>query len=600
MAITLRTFGPTVAEANNAAVTADLGTNASIQAGDLALIFASMRSTGSGRSLAAAGYASANDTTGVSNNNITYLLAKAAGAAEADPTVTPTNGINFEFVDAVGAVLAGASGTLHGTPQPQSNAASQTAIAYPAHPITQDGCAVFIEVSYANTATALSTPANFTKLAERLGSANNMTVAWYLWIQTTATSIAAGSITITSGGASAANKATVTVFAPLTNPPAFDVAPSVSATSATTYTQSYTAHNASTFCTAGVLAGGATPSVAQLIAGAGGGILFAANEAVSGADSTVLTISGTVFPIYKICSLLTNADGNTAIAVLADQMHAAPSGKQYVTVATLPWPGGTYSILEGMSPAAVAGDVMVVPLVDNQGDAITLNADGTYSIATADSTYRYFDFNVYDYSAGAYASVADVREHINKSLPVLNTNIANVSVTALTDITPFTVDASDPDGLALTYSKSPASPDPWPATSAVNSSTGQVTYTGVAAGVLSLSVRITGIDGRFIDSNVFTITGIGNVTVPNVLGSNVVNAIDALTTLGFVVATITVIDDSHDNGEVIDQAPAGEATAPQGSTVTLTIAVGNVIDRRRIAWIGSRASRGGRRINYAP
>ncbi|MGH2735029.1 MAG: penicillin-binding protein [Actinomycetota bacterium] len=62
-----------------------------------------------------------------------------------------------------------------------------------------------------------------------------------------------------------------------------------------------------------------------------------------------------------------------------------------------------------------------------------------------------------------------------------------------------------------------------------------------------------------------------NVTVPDVFSFPVDEAVAVLEGDGFVVDINEVEDSSYPPGRVIDQSPAGETEAPQGSTVTLTV-----------------------------
>jgi serine/threonine-protein kinase len=68
----------------------------------------------------------------------------------------------------------------------------------------------------------------------------------------------------------------------------------------------------------------------------------------------------------------------------------------------------------------------------------------------------------------------------------------------------------------------------------------------------------------------FVSTGKQRLPVPDVVGQNVV---DAKTNLSdFKVVVQENVDDSVDPGTVVKQDPAPPATAPKGSTVTLTVA----------------------------
>lgn len=131
-------------------------------------------------------------------------------------------------------------------------------------------------------------------------------------------------------------------------PPSFSVSPTVTSQTDTAYTLSYTPSAASTFYVAAVPSGASTPSAAQIKAGTGGGILHATSEAVTGADTTTLTISGTPFPIYKLCALLNNAGGDSSIVTLDNEPLDNPTGFEYTTVAMKEISG-----ISAANPAAV-------------------------------------------------------------------------------------------------------------------------------------------------------------------------------------------------------------------------------------------------------
>ncbi len=66
-------------------------------------------------------------------------------------------------------------------------------------------------------------------------------------------------------------------------------------------------------------------------------------------------------------------------------------------------------------------------------------------------------------------------------------------------------------------------------------------------------------------------TGPQTTTVPNVLGQTQSDATAALTGAGFQVSVLTQPSTPANNGRVIAQSPLPNASAPQGSTVTITV-----------------------------
>lgn len=86
--------------------------------------------------------------------------------------------------------------------------------------------------------------------------------------------------------------------------------------------------------------------------------------------------------------------------VLIAQLAQPPTGKSYVTVADLPWPVGSRSVLEGASPAAVAGNVIENDTTTTpSGFGVTMRPDGTLALETDDGfseqtlEYRLWRYN---------------------------------------------------------------------------------------------------------------------------------------------------------------------------------------------------------------
>ncbi|HZU74116.1 MAG TPA: Stk1 family PASTA domain-containing Ser/Thr kinase [Acidimicrobiales bacterium] len=72
---------------------------------------------------------------------------------------------------------------------------------------------------------------------------------------------------------------------------------------------------------------------------------------------------------------------------------------------------------------------------------------------------------------------------------------------------------------------------------------------------------------------IFVNKGVSNVGVPNVVGQNVNQASNTLQNAGFHVSVVNQ-PDSSPSGTVLSQTPSAGQSAPQGSTVTLTVSSG--------------------------
>lgn len=124
------------------------------------------------------------------------------------PTITPSGGAAGDTVSAQLAALRGIQPLIHSDAVALSNAGAAN-IAYPGITILRDAGVALLLVHKSDDLTSTTAPGGFTKIADvssTLGSDHAM--AWYYQIQTTATNIAAGTVTV-SGGASAVSCATI-------------------------------------------------------------------------------------------------------------------------------------------------------------------------------------------------------------------------------------------------------------------------------------------------------------------------------------------------------------------------------------------------------
>jgi hypothetical protein len=152
---------------------------------------------------------------------IVGLYAKVCGASEADPTVT-LFGTHTNLVTICGAeVIRGANltlGSLLAHSADQSNGASQTTILFPALTITTDNCYCGIIGMYKinwTSSTIASPPSGFSEIFDATTAlSNDMSMALWTGIQTTATNISAGQIDITGGISSVTSYATVFALSP--------------------------------------------------------------------------------------------------------------------------------------------------------------------------------------------------------------------------------------------------------------------------------------------------------------------------------------------------------------------------------------------------
>lgn len=190
----------TAANADNATVVPALPTGLAVT--DLLLELAAIRNSGTGTPNTPAGYAVV-----VAFANMA-IFAKAASSSEAAPSQSFTGGVAGATTSAQTAAFTRAGTTVLGTPATQLNGSAQN-IAYPGLTPGSDDCIILLAVWKQSVNTGMTTPAGFTPIANTssaLGSGQSM--AWYFQIQTAATAISSGTITV-SGGVSAISRAVV-------------------------------------------------------------------------------------------------------------------------------------------------------------------------------------------------------------------------------------------------------------------------------------------------------------------------------------------------------------------------------------------------------
>lgn len=206
----------TAAHADNAAVTP--GTPAGLTVGDVVFLFSSIRdSTGeawlSGVADTSAiitgdqlGWKSLVEFGGL-NGSMT-LYGTQYSAAFAAPTLTPQQGVAGDTVSARMVGFRYAQPLAHTRAIPLANASAAN-IAYPGLGIVRANTLVLLVVQKDDDASTFSTPAGFTAVGLSSSTAgSDQSIAIYYQIQTTATNVQPGTITVT-GGAAATSKATV-------------------------------------------------------------------------------------------------------------------------------------------------------------------------------------------------------------------------------------------------------------------------------------------------------------------------------------------------------------------------------------------------------
>jgi hypothetical protein len=356
--------------------------------------------------------------------------------------------------------------------------------------------------------------------------------------------------------------------------PAFSVPPSVVNVTENAYTLGFTATVASTFKAVAVRIGSTVPSKAQIKAGqdsTGAAALAAASEDVgTGAETTILggalTRRG-----HDLHTLLTNVDGDSAIASIGNALMRPPAGWQYVSLVE---PGGGWSdqsFPHGASPAAVTGDVLGVSAVTKApgGLTVVIGSDGIMSY-TGSASRQLVDADLYDVSTDSVSAV--VEYDVNNQSPAVPTQTVVVNLTINVAMTPrdMRTDCSDPESDPLTATGTP------PTGTSISNSIWSGTPT--AAGTTVFAVTVTDSRQR---SSVYNVQAtVGGVAVPNVVNAPTYDvsqndAITALEAAQLVAAVNNAYSTTVDAGFVMAQSPAATTVVAPGSTVVITVSLGD-------------------------
>lgn len=196
-AITFVAVG-TAAHADN--TTATPGLPSGHTSDDTLLIIDGVHSTAA--SPAASGYTTLKQDTGLSSGKLT-AFGKNDGGSESAPNVTVSGGASGDLHSAVMIALRGAQTDMAQILSASANLKDSSvdqSLQYPALTITDANTAVVLAVRWNKDAAAtctLSTPSGFTKVGQYASStANDQTLAVYYQIQTTATNIPSGAVTV--------------------------------------------------------------------------------------------------------------------------------------------------------------------------------------------------------------------------------------------------------------------------------------------------------------------------------------------------------------------------------------------------------------------
>jgi hypothetical protein len=563
-------------------------------------LFALIMVRNSSGTIASPGWTVLGPTSPPGNSRRVFLLTKVAGASEGASTFTPSGTAGTDGVGGFIFVGTGLDSTslVHAESTHSTNASVDTTIEFNALNITGDGKLVLIlwfhgsNNASAQTALAAQGFSNGGLAALVPGAATAGSIGFQYVVQTVEDDIEAGSLSITASTSS--NSAWVIALNPASAvAPDWSVEPSITDTSAVGNTASFTADSSCTAYMGVYKKDSATPSAANLKAGAGTGFIAVFSKAVTGADT--LTSTGLDFPIHDYHFILNNANGDSSIVSLTDVAKNPATGQQYRTFTT-PLDGDTiYSAFA--DPAIVSGDIQDLPTLTANGNTITPAADGNDVIDSPDETRDYYDYRIYDVSAGDWMQFTGHPIHgdgdygriwWNNETPVATeiaptTLLENVAMSVITLAAFVTDDDDSLEDLVLTVS--PDTVDALP--TGVSISTEDVTVgestltvaslegtpTVVDSGVTTL--RITDVTGAYVETD-WEWSVVATSTVPDVdePGTTEAAAVSAIEAENLVAQVFTAYSQTVPLGEVIGQSPIAGAVVAEGSVVTIEISRG--------------------------
>lgn len=180
----------TGAQGNNTTLNPAL--HASSFPGDLLLVMSAIENSGTGTPNTPSGY------TSLATFGNVGLYGKIMVGGETAPSVSFTGGVAGAATSAQVATFREAALAALGLPFTQLNGSAQNIAYLGGTPPTANCINILIVWKQDGAATVTTTPAGFTKIGDIFNS-NGQSTSWYYQIQTTATAVSSGTVTVTSG-----------------------------------------------------------------------------------------------------------------------------------------------------------------------------------------------------------------------------------------------------------------------------------------------------------------------------------------------------------------------------------------------------------------
>ena len=308
-----------------------------------------------------------------------------------------------------------------------------------------------------NDAATISTAAtSFTKSQQYVGTNTNVVAASGYWIQTTATDFDGTDWTVDGTAESGASQGIVLYLQPgATEAPAFDSGPTVTAVDNNTFRVTYdgNADSDNLYCGAW-LKDATAPTTAEVVAGTGAH--GTGTEAVTGSSDTLDfdVTDSPANPIYDVYCVTKGTSVVSSLGSQVDEYLTAPTGYQYVTLASIGTGSPCESFNTAVNPDLVAGDIIAPPTtVSPSGATLTVGTDCQYSYPDDPARALALNGAAYDVSAAGYhASDIDAvfnDPDVSCSAPIEQVIVVDAAMTGID----LDNSCSHPLGDTLTYTK---------------------------------------------------------------------------------------------------------------------------------------------------
>lgn len=360
----------------------------------------------------------------------------------------------------------------------------------------------------------------------------------------------------------------------------FAVAPFVASRTDTSFTLGYTLSGAGNYWQIAVTEGDTAPSDAQIKAGVsytGATVYGASTEATAGgADSLLLSISGSPPPPILDLFIIGNAGSDTPQVVGLGKKLNAPTGYQDVILTATT--GELCALLTSVGVTVQVGGVLRIPLLTDDGNGVIPDTAGNLHFdLNGDLDRQYIQFRYYDTDIGWRAPDNYYLENqppVRQGTPPVYL-LEKDEVIASVDLNAY---MQSPHGDTLT----------WAVTSGAVGTGLAVASNGLMTGTPTViqstwTATLTATDAAG-ETNTLTITGATQDTIqmPTLIGvifndGTSADVLHAIETAGLILNPSYPFQYSatYPEGYVMDQSPAPGVLVLVGTVVTVTVSLGS-------------------------